>query len=114
MTNNKRSSARSTSACNLAVAAVSGTRNLSIVVDKRIVIYGGQDITRDVETIFTGPQAISAPSASPPPSEIGFVDQNVLDGLPRVQTANSDMSQFESTQRQLYASKFGVGPQSER
>jgi outer membrane protein len=92
----------------LAIAAVSSTRNLSIVVDKRIVIYGGQDITRDVETIFSGPQAISPPAASPPPSEIGFVDQNVLDGLPRVQTANSEMSQFESTQRQLYASKLAL------
>lgn len=92
----------------LAIAAVSSTRNLSIVVDKRIVIYGGEDITRDVETIFAGPQAISPPAASPPPSEIGFVDQNVLDGLPRVQTANSEMSQFESTQRQLFASKLAL------
>lgn len=92
----------------LAIAAVSATRNMSIVVDKRIVIYGGQDITRDVETIFTGPQAVSPPAASPPPSEIGFVDQNVLDGLPKVQSANSEMSQFESTQRQLYASKLAL------
>ncbi len=36
----------------LAIAAVSASRSLSIVVDKRIVIYGGQDITKDVETIF--------------------------------------------------------------
>lgn len=92
----------------LAIAAVSSTRNMSIVVDKRIVIYGGQDITRDVETIFSGPQAISPPAASPPPSEIGYVDQNALDGLPKVQTANSEMSQFESTQRQLYASKLAL------
>lgn len=91
-----------------AIAAVSSTRNLSVVVDKRIVIYGGQDITRDVETIFSGPQAITPPAATPPPSEIGFVDQNVLDGLPRVQTANSEMSQFETTQRQLYASKLAM------
>jgi outer membrane protein len=28
--------------------------------------------------------------------------------LPRVQTANSEMSQFESTQRQLYASKLAL------
>lgn len=90
----------------LAVAAVSSTRNLSVVVDKRVVIYGGQDITKDVETIFAGPQAISPPAASPPPSEIGFVDQTVLDGLPKVQTANSEMTQFESTQRQLYAAKL--------
>jgi|SRR5580698_1225209 outer membrane protein len=99
----------------LAIAAVSTTRNMSIVVDKRIVIYGGQDITRDVETIFSGPSAISPPAASPPPSEIGFVDQNVLDGLPKVQSANSEMSQFETTQRQLYASKLALAhSQSEK
>jgi outer membrane protein len=92
----------------LAIAAVSATRNLSVVVDKRIVIYGGQDITKDVETIFSGPQAIAAPAATPPPSEIGFVDQDVLDGLPKVQTANSQMSQFESTQRELYATKLAL------
>jgi outer membrane protein len=90
----------------LAIAAVASTRNASVVVDKRIVIYGGQDITRDVETIFAGAQAISPPPTSPPPSEIGYVDQSALDGIPKVQTANQQMSQFESTQRQLYAAKM--------
>jgi outer membrane protein len=90
----------------LAIAAVSATRSLSIVVDKRIVIFGGQDITKDVEAVFASPQAITPPAASPPPSEIGYVDQTVLDGVPKVQTANSQMSQFETTQRQIYSAKF--------
>jgi outer membrane protein len=90
----------------LAIAAVSATRNLSIVVDKRIVIYGGQDITKDVEAVFSSSQAIVPPSASPPPSAIGFVDQTVLDGVPKVQNANNQMNQFESTQRQIYAAKM--------
>jgi outer membrane protein len=90
----------------LAIAAVSATRSLSIVVDKRIVIYGGQDITKDVEAVFSSPQAIQAPSATPPPSEIGFVDQTILDGIPKVQTANSAMNQFETTQRQIYSAKI--------
>jgi outer membrane protein len=89
-----------------AIAAVSATRNLSVVVDKRIVIYGGQDITKDVETVFGGSQAVVAPVSSPPPSEIGYVDQTVLDGIPKVQSANSEMSQFETTERQLYASRL--------
>jgi outer membrane protein len=87
----------------LAIAQVSNAHSLSVVVDKRIVIYGGQDITRDVETLFLGPQAISPPAASPPPSEIGFVDQTALDSLPKVKTANDEMNQFASTQRALYA-----------
>ncbi len=90
----------------LAIAAVSASRNLSIIVDKRIVIYGGQDITKDVEAVFSSPQAIAPPAATPPPSEIGFVDQIVLDGVPKVQTANNAMQQFETTQRQVYSARI--------
>lgn len=90
----------------LAIAAVSASRSLSIIVDKRIVIYGGQDITKDVEAVFSSPQAIQPPAATPPPSEIGYVDQTVLDAVPKVQTANSTMQQFETTQRQVYAAKI--------
>lgn len=90
----------------LAIAAVAATRNLSIVVDKRIVIFGGQDITKDVEAVFSSSQAIQPPSATPAPSAIGFVDQTVLDGIPKVQSANNQMNQFETTQRQIYAAKM--------
>jgi outer membrane protein len=89
----------------LAIAQVSAAHNLSVIVDKRIVIYGGQDITKDVETLFLGGQAIQPPAASPPPSEIGYVDQTVLDSLPKVKTANDEMNQFASTQRALFAPK---------
>lgn len=92
----------------LAIAAVSATRGLSIVVDKRIVIYGGQDITKDVETLFGGTSAIQPPAASPPPSEIGFVDQTVLDNVPKVKTANDEMNQFATTQRALFAPKLAA------
>ena len=90
----------------LAIAAVSASRNLSIVVDKRIVIYGGQDVTKDVEALFSSPQAIQPPAATPAPSEIGYVDQTVLDAVPNVQTANTTMQQFETTQRQVYSAKM--------
>ena len=90
----------------MAIAAVSASRNLSVVVDKRIVIYGGQDITKDVEAVFVSPQAIAPPAATPPPSEIGYVDQSVLDGIPKVQTANSAMNSYETTQRQVYSARI--------
>ena len=93
---------------NLAIAQVSATRSLSVVVDKRIVIYGGQDITKDVETLFSSNQAIQPPSATPPPSEIGFVDQTVLDGMPKVKSANDQMSQFASTERALFSPKLAA------
>jgi outer membrane protein len=90
----------------LAIAAVSATRNLSIVVDKRIIIFGGQDITKDVEAVFLSSQAIVPPSATPPPSAIGYVDQNALDGIPKVQSANNAMNSFETTQRQIFSAKM--------
>jgi outer membrane protein len=90
----------------LAIAAVSASRNLSIVVDKRIVIYGGQDVTRDVETLFAGTQAIPPPAASPAPSEIGYVDQTVLDNIPKVKAANDQFTAFSTTQRALFAPKL--------
>lgn len=96
----------------LAIAAVSSTRNLSVVVDKRIVIFGGQDITKDVEAVFASSQAIAPPSATPPPSEIGFVDQTVLDGVPKVQSANSAMNQFETTQREIFSAKMAQAKSS--
>jgi outer membrane protein len=87
----------------LAIAQVSSAKNLAIVVDKRIVIFGGQDITRDVATLFSSGQALQPPAASPPPSEIGFVDQSVLDNVAKVKTANDEMTQYETTQRTLFA-----------
>jgi len=90
----------------LAIAQVCAARNLSVVVDKRIVIYGGQDITKDVETLFVSGQAIQPPDATPPPSEIGFVDQTVLDGMPKVKSANDQMNQFASTERAIYAPRI--------
>jgi outer membrane protein len=90
----------------LAIAAVTASRNLSVIVDKRVVIFGGQDITKDVEAVFASPQAIAPPAATPPPSEIGFVDQSVLDGVTKVQTANNAMQQFETTQREVYSARI--------
>jgi outer membrane protein len=71
-------------------------------------VYGGQDVTKDVETLFLSSSAIAPPAASPPPSEIGYVDQSVLDGLPKVKTANDEMNQYASTQRALFAPKMAA------
>jgi outer membrane protein len=96
----------------LAIAQVSASRSLSVVVDKRVVIFGGQDITKDVEALFLGPQAINPPTASPAPSEIGFVDQTVLDTLPKVKAANDEMAQFQATQKQIFAPQMAAAVQA--
>jgi outer membrane protein len=96
----------------MAIAAVAASRGLSVIVDKRVVIFGGQDITKDVEAVFGSSQAIAPPSATPPPSEIGYVDQTVLDGVPKVQNANSSMNQFETTQRQIFSARLAAAKSS--
>ena len=86
----------------LAIAAVSASRNISVVVDKRVVIYGGQDITKDVEAVFSSSQAIVPPAATPAPSEIGYVDQTQLDALPKSKSAQDTFMQFrQQLQTQL-------------
>lgn len=90
----------------LAIAQVSAKHGLTVVVDKRIVVYGGQDITKEVVDLVQSSQAIPVPSASPSPSEIGFVDQTALDSLPKVKQANDDFAQFAQAQRTAYQQKF--------
>jgi outer membrane protein len=89
----------------LALATVAGDRKLSVVVDKRIIVYGGQDVTSDVVNAIKSAQALN-PGASPPPSEIGYVDQSALDNSSKVQDANKALQQFMDQQRPAYQAKL--------
>ena len=89
-----------------AIANVAATKKLSIVVDKRIVIYGGQDITGDVVNAVRGSGAIAPPQASPAPSAIGFVDQSALANSQDVKNASQDLQKFENAQQPIYAKRF--------
>jgi outer membrane protein len=82
-----------------AIAQVSATQKLGVVVDKRIVVYGGKDITKSVVDLVNGPGAVVPPSATPPPADIGFVDQSQLDQVPKIKKANEDYAKFASDQR---------------
>jgi len=70
-----------------AIALVAATKNLSVVVDKQIVIFGGQDITKDVLSTINQPGVVVPPVNTPPPSEVGYVDQTQLDTLPKAKAA---------------------------
>jgi outer membrane protein len=89
-----------------ALASAMAAKKLSIVVDKRIVIYGGQDITSDVVNMVRSSSAISAPSASPPPSQIGFVDQSALANSQEVKTASDQLQKFQAAQQPIYQARF--------
>jgi outer membrane protein len=90
----------------LAVATVSSQKNLSVVLDKRIVIYGGQDITKDVIATLKSGQALAQPSGTPPPSEIGYVDQTGLDNVPKIKSANDDLQTFAIGQKAIFSAKM--------
>ncbi|MHB8432091.1 MAG: OmpH/Skp family outer membrane protein [Candidatus Tyrphobacter sp.] len=90
----------------LAIASVASTRSLSVVVDKRIIIYGGQDITRDVVRLLQGSQSILPLGTAPPPSEVGYVDQTALANSPQVKAASQQMAAYAERERQIYGQQF--------
>ena len=89
-----------------AIAQVTDKQKLSVIVDKRIVIYGGTDITQPVIALFKSSQAIEPPSATPPPSAIGFVDQTTIDQTATVRKANDAFYQYASGQKQAAMTKM--------
>jgi len=82
-----------------AIAQVSSNQHLAVIVDKRIVVFGGVDVTRNVIDVVNSPAAVSAPTATPPPAEIGYVDQSQIDQVPKIKQANDDFLKYASDQR---------------
>jgi outer membrane protein len=82
-----------------AIAQVSSNRRLTVIVDKRIVVYGGQDITKDVTGLLNEPGPVVPPVATPGPSTIGYVDQTQIDNLPKIKNANDDFNKWANDQR---------------
>ena len=97
-----------------AVAFVAANKNLGVVVDKQIVIFGGQDITKDVINMLNQPAPIAQPLASPPPSEIGYVDQQQIDQLPKVKKANDDFIRFRQTLQTQLNQQLAGKPQDQK
>ncbi len=94
-----------------AIASVAANKGLGVVVDKAIIIYGGLDITHDVIDMLNQPGPVLPPINSPPPSEVGYVDQTQIDSLPKVKKANDDFLQYRQTlQTQLDAALRGKTP----
>lgn len=90
----------------VAVASVASSRNLSVVIDKRIVIYGGQDITGPVRDLLSGPADPVPPVSSPPPSSVGFVDQQSIDQTPKVKAATDQFLKFKADQDKATGDKL--------
>ena len=82
-----------------AIAQVSSSQHLGVIVDKRIVVYGGVDITKSVIDLVNGPGAVVPPVATPPPADVGYVDQSQIDQVPKIKQANDNFLKFASDQR---------------
>jgi outer membrane protein len=86
----------------LAIASVASTKKLAVVVDKRIVIYGGQDVTPDVVRLLRSSQTIMPLGTAPPPSPIGYIDPAAFANSPQAKAANDQMSAFVTQQQHIY------------
>jgi outer membrane protein len=84
----------------IAVASVASSKNLSVVLDKRTVIAGGQDITKNVVDLLTGIGDPVPPISTPPPSDIGYFDQARIDALPAMKSATDSFSAFRAAEQQ--------------
>ena len=89
----------------LALATVASQKKLTVVVDKRIIVYGGQDITQDVVNLVKGTSAIGTPPALGT-SQIGFVDESALQGSSKLKDAADQLQKFESDQRPIFQARL--------
>lgn len=90
----------------LALATVAASKKVTIVVDKRIIVYGGQDITSDVIAAIKSSNALQPPSTPLGTSAIGFVDETALDGSQKVKDANDQLQKFTDAQRPAFQEKI--------
>jgi len=93
-------------AAQTAIASIASSRSLSVVVDKRIVIVGGQDITRNVIDLLNSPGSPVPPVNTPPPSSVGWVDQTQIDQLDQFKSAQKDFAKFADDQRKAAQDKL--------
>jgi Skp family chaperone for outer membrane proteins len=90
----------------VAVAQVAASKGLSVVLDKRIVIVGGQDITKDVIDLLSGVADPVPPVNTPPPSRVGWIDQTQIDALPKIKAAEDAFARFQADQERIAQDKM--------
>jgi outer membrane protein len=89
-----------------AIASVASSKNLTVVVDKRIVVFGGTDITGSVRDLLSGPGDPVPPQSTPAPSSVGYVDQVAIDQTPKVKAATDDFQKFQADQQKAAQDKL--------
>ncbi len=92
----------------VAIASVASSKNLTVVVDKRIVVFAppSQDITGNVRDLLNSVGDPVPPVSTPPPSKIGYVDQAAVDQTPKVKTATDEFVKFKADQDKAAGEKL--------
>ena len=90
----------------VAIASVASSKNLTVVVDKRIVVFGGQDITGNVRDLLTSVGDPVPPVSTPPPSKVGYVDQVTIDQTAKVKAATAEFGKFKQDQDKIAGDKL--------
>lgn len=90
----------------VAIANVASSKNLSIVIDKRVIIVGGTDITGDVRDLLTGAGDPVPPVSTPPPSTVGYVDQQQIDAVPSIKSVADAFAKYKADQDRQTAIKL--------
>jgi outer membrane protein len=99
----------------VAIASVASSKNLTVVVDKRIVVFGSQDITANVRDLLSSVGDPVPPVSTPPPSKVGYVDQATVDQTPKIKAATEEFVKFKQEQDKLTGDKLkGVKTEAER
>jgi outer membrane protein len=99
----------------VAIAAVASSKNLSVIIDKRIVVAGGVDITQNVRDLLTSPGDPVPPVATPPPSTVGYVDQSAIDNVPKIKAAEQEFATFRTSEDKSASDKMkSVKTESDR
>lgn len=80
-----------------AVATVARSKGLTVVLDKRIVVYGVPDITEDVQKVFQQQGELSLPAEQDTSkSPVAYFDQDVVRSLKVFQEADLKLFQYQN------------------
>jgi outer membrane protein len=91
-----------------AIAVTAKEKGVTVVLDKKIVVYGVPDITEDVKTLLGKGGTLEYPNEEidPAQSPIGYFDQDVVRNLKAFKEAELAIAQERATQIQKIQAEF--------
>lgn len=98
-----------------AVAIVAKDKKMKVVLDKKIVVCGAENITELVKDKFRNSEKLETPSEDiGADSQIGYFDQEVVRSLPLFRTADNQFFEWYSKLKKEVEAKVANMPEAER